>query len=376
MPCTVNKKLPKMMQKKLQEISNNFKNFSKKIPIKLYTFKDQIFKININSGNEYLKKFRSYISIEFLQDKLETLLRNDSNEIVLKQSKYWARSITWVLMGGTVFSLGWLAIAETEEIAIAQGKLEPIGGVVDVQMPIQGIAREILIKEGDFVEKDQVLIRLDTELTEAKLSFLQDNLKSNSLIAEKLSSLVKEGAVSEIQYLQQKTKVEDIKSQIKTNLVQLKYQEIKSPTDGIVFDLKPKSPGYVARTSEPVLQIVPNNNLVATVEIESRSIGFIKVGKKADISIDSFPASDFGVIEGSVKSIGSDALQPEPSIGKGYRFPTKISLDQQFLEIKSGKRLPLQAGMSLTANIKLRKTTYLNLLLSNFTEKAKSINSL
>ena len=44
--------------------------------------------------------------------------------------------------------------------------------------------------------------------------------------------------------------------------------------------------------------------------------------------------------------------------------------------LKSGKKLNLQAGMSLTANIKLRKVTYLQLLLSNFTEKADSLKAI
>ena len=100
------------------------------------------------------------------------------------------------------------------------------------------------------------------------------------------------------------------------------------------------------------------------------------MNKKADISIDSFPASDFGVVEGKVISIGSDALPPDPRTGKDYRFPAKVRLDNQYLALKSGKKLPLQAGMSLTANIKLRKVTYFQLLLNKFTDRAESLKSI
>lgn len=256
------------------------------------------------------------------------------------------------------------------------GNLEPIGGVVDVQMPLQGIAREILTEEGSRVKKGDVLIRLDTEITKARLDYLLENLKSKNLILNKLKQLLDEGAVSELQYLEQKISVEELMSEIKANQVQFKYQEIKAPISGTVFDLKPKSPGFVAQTSEPVLKIVPANNLIAKVEIDSRSIGYIKIGKAADISIDTFPSTDFGVIKGTVTSIGSDALPPDPSQGKGYRFPAKIKLDEQFLKVKTGKKLAIQAGMGLTANIKLRKLTYLQLLLSNFSDKAESLNAI
>ena len=321
-------------------------------------------------------KLNPSLLIENLQDKLERIVTGNDSQVVLKQSKFWIKSITWLIMGGTAFSVAWISLAKTDEIVISTGKLEPKGGVIDVQMPLEGIAREILIKEGEKVNKGQVLIRLDTEVTEARNISLKNNLELNNSIKNKLELLVKEGAVSELQYLQQKEKIEDIKREIKVNNVKLKYQEIVAPVKGIIFELQPKSPGYVAKSSEPVLQIVPTKNLIATVEIDSRTIGFVSPGKKVEISIDSFPATDFGVIEGVVTSIGSDALTPIPSQGKGYRFPAKISLNNQYLKLKNGEKLPLQAGMSLTANIKLRKVTYLQLLFSKFGDKAQSLKAI
>ena len=314
--------------------------------------------------------------IQDLQDNLEKVFSGENNEVILKQSKHWASAITWVLMSGTVFAIGWISFAKTEEIVIAVGKLQPKGGVIDVQIPLEGIAREILVKEGDRVKKGQVLIRLDSEINEAKNASLIKSLELNQLIKEKLSNLVKEGAVSELQYLEQTAKVEEIKSNLKINLVQRQYQEISSPANGIVFELKPKGPGYVARASEPVLKIVPIENLIAKVEIDSRTIGFVKKGQLAEISIDSFPASDFGAIDATVSKIGSDALAPKPSEGKGYRFPAELILEEQFLKQKSGNKLPLQSGMSLSANIKMRKVTYLQLLLNKFTDKTDSLKSI
>ena len=329
-----------------------------------------------NNLKEKIEIFNPTKIIPKLQDNIANLIRNDDNQVLLKQSQHWAKTITWILIGGTTAGIAWISIAKTDEIVIATGRLEPKGGVIDVQMPLEGIAREILISEGEKVVKGQVLIHLDTEITEATNRALQNRLLLSKSIKEKLELLVKEGAVSELQYLEQKSQIEDLKSQIQTNQVKLRYQKITSPSDGIVFDLKPKGPGYVARTSEPVLKIVPTKNLVAKVEIDNRTIGFVTVGKPADISIDSFPASDFGVIEGTVTKIGSDALPPIASQGKGYRFPADVTLKNQYLEIKTGQKLPLQAGMSLSANIKLRKATYLQLLLSKFVDKLASLKSI
>ena len=374
------------------------------------------------------------------QDYLEQAVQNEHEEVVLKQSRIWASAITWTLMGGTALGLAWLATAQTEEIVVAPGKLEPLSRVVDVQMPLQGIAKMILVKEGSRVKKGQVLIQLDTEaskenhkstieaseLKKAELRFKEQELqatitvsraKLNSLteslllakeVLSRLDTLTKQGATAELQYLEQKNKVQELEGQIsqtkaeqnrQTSILEqnirslrgqiaelnsrvtegevtLRYQAIVSPVDGIVFDLKARSPGFVAQTSEPILKIVPVDRLQARVEVESRNIGFVSVGAPADISIDSFPASDFGVIQGKVTRIGSDALPPDPAQNKTYRFPTDISLDSQSLRIRNGEELPLQVGMSLTANIKLRKVTYLQLLLGSFRDKADSLRRL
>jgi hemolysin D len=44
--------------------------------------------------------------------------------------------------------------------------------------------------------------------------------------------------------------------------------------------------------------------------------------------------------------------------------------------LKSGQILPLKVGMSLTANIKLHKVSYLQLLLGGFQDKAKSLREI
>jgi HlyD family secretion protein len=123
------------------------------------------------------------------------------------------------------------------------------------------------------------------------------------------------------------------------------------------------------------MKVVPFDKLEARVEVPSREIGFVSVGKTADISIDSFPATDFGVLQGTVRRIGSDALPPD-QMNNFYRFPVDIRLNSQQLKLKSGKVLPLQVGMSLTANVKLRKVTYLQLLLSDFKDKADALRQI
>ena len=367
--------LKSRLKQKRQDLGNKFKDKKEKIDIK---FKDKKEKIasKLIFAQEKISLINPKIYFQKAQDYIEEKIRSNNEEVVLNQARYWAQSITWTLIGGTTFALGWLSIAQTEEIIIASGKLEPKGGAVEVQMPLQGITEAILVEEGEKVKKGQVLIKLDTEVTQARQDSLIRNLKIKNEILSRLKYLSEQGAVAEIQYMEQESKVEEMKRELIENQVTLKYQEIVSPIDGFVFDLKPKSKGFVARSSEPILQIVPLNKLQAEVEINSKDIGFVSTGKKVDISIDSYPSTDFGVLKGEVIRIGSDALPPDPRLNKGYRFPAKIILESQSLILKNGQPLSLQPGMSITANIKLRKVSYLQLLLNNFKDKADSLKEL
>lgn len=168
-------------------------------------------------------------------------------------------------------------------------------------------------------------------------------------------------------------RIAELDSQISGVQVTLKYQELRSPVAGTVFDLQ-ASPGFVPPPSqtEPLLKIVPDDHLVAEVNVTNQDIGFVREGMESDIRIDSFPFSEFGDIKGEVVSIGSDALPPD-EIHRYYRFPVKVQLDSQLLQTK-GREIPLQSGMSVSVNIKVREDrTVMSLFTELFTKKVESL---
>ncbi|MCP9808185.1 HlyD family efflux transporter periplasmic adaptor subunit [Cyanobium sp. HWJ4-Hawea] len=373
------------------------------------------------------------------QNLLEKSVSSSHQKVLLKQSPSLSRTLIWSLMGTTAFGLLWLSFAKTEEVVVAPGKLEPIGDVKTVQMPQGGVLRQMLVKEGQRVKRGQILLKLDDDVSLERQVRLAESIASknkeiilksvelqryldvntteqkvaeqalalDSKILSRLVVLSRQGAAAELQVLQQRSKVEEdrgrlasakadrlrqiailnqqiealrsglseISSRFVESRVANRYQDIRSPVDGVVFDLKPTGPGFVGQGSEPVMKIVPFDALQAKVEVPSDKIGFVRVGQLVDITIDSFPSSDFGALAGVLKSIGSDALPPD-QLKQQYRFPVNVRLDAQRLKLKSGQSLPLQVGMSLTANIKLRKVTYLQLLLSDFKDKTDSLKSI
>ena len=280
------------------------------------------------------------------------------------------------------------------------------------------------LEEKEFqLEKTSSILSLKRDQKEQELLLVQEKIRSstekkdmNLVLLNKLEELYEAGGISKFKYFEYKINYDDIvsklsqlkiekeraagllnqeikkleseqariraeiaslKSELIAARVTLKYQSLKSPVSGIVFDLKPTTEGYVAQSSEPIMKIVPFDDLEADIEIPSNKIGFVKVGMPVDISIDSFPSSDFGVIVGNVKKIGSDALPPSQIDQRTeYRFPATIRLENQSLKLEDGSSLPLQVGMSLTANIKLRKVSYLQLLFNSFEKRTDSLKEI
>ena len=273
------------------------------------------------------------------------------------------------------------------------------------------------------LEKNNSILSLKREQKQQELTLINEKIRStaekkemNLELLNKLEELYQEGGISKFKFVEYKIKHDSIESELsklkiekeisagvinqelkklesqqaliraeiaslKSELiaakVTLKYQSLLSPVSGIVFDLKPTTEGYVAQSSEPIMKIVPFDDLEADIEIPSNKIGFVKVGMPVEISIDSFPSSDFGVLKGNVKRIGSDALAPSQLEQRTeYKFPATIELEEQIFKLQNGSSLPLQVGMSLSANIKLRKVSYLQLLFSTFDNKTDALKKI
>ena len=181
--------------------------------------------------------------------------------------------------------------------------------------------------------------------------------------------------------LENKKKLDEIESQISKAKQAVQYQEMRAPVDGVVFNLKPTGPGYVVRQidSEPVVTVVPDQNLVAKVYLTNRDIGQVVDRLKrenelnVEVNVDSLPATEFGTLQGKLKNIGSDVLPPTQE-RPYYSFPATIELTNQTLKV-GDKDIRLQAGMAVNASVKVRKRTVLSIFTELFQKQVDSLET-
>lgn len=80
---------------------------------------------------------------------------------VLERAPRGARLLTWGIFAFFVIFLVWASGANVEEVVKGQGKVIPSAQIQVVQNLEGGIVQELLVREGEVVEKDQVLLRID-----------------------------------------------------------------------------------------------------------------------------------------------------------------------------------------------------------------------
>lgn len=173
--------------------------------------------------------------------------------------------------------------------------------------------------------------------------------------------------------------IADLDNQISDARRLLQYGQLAAPVAGLVFDIS-VGPGNVVtdRPEKPLMKIVPPDALQARVYVPNQAIGFVRPGQRADVSLDSFPSGEFGRLPATVLQVGSDALTPEEQarvLGtqvSGLFFPATLRLQQQNLQA-GRKRVPLQAGMALSADIRLRQRRFISVLIGFFEDKRRSL---
>ena len=91
------------------------------------------------------------------------------------------RAVLYGLLALIAAMLAWAYFGRLDIVAVSQGKLVPQSFLKIVQPAEAGIVREILVAEGAAVKEGQVLVRMDTSLSDADERALQAELTRKRL---------------------------------------------------------------------------------------------------------------------------------------------------------------------------------------------------
>jgi hemolysin D len=168
-----------------------------------------------------------------------------------------------------------------------------------------------------------------------------------------------------------------IKADQKTRL-----QRLTAPVDGMVQQLAVHTVGGVVTPAQSLLVIVPSDSrLEIEAMVSNRDIGFVHAGQEAEIKVDTFNFTRYGLLHGEVLSISQDAIvrdrpqerpdergrgalndSSEPR-GQELNYSARISLPQSAMQIDD-RMVSLSPGMAVTVEVRTGSRRILSYLLS------------
>ena len=364
------------------------------------------------------------------------------------------RLSSWIIITSAAAVLSfflWAAWAEIDQITRAMGKVIPVDKVQVIQTADGGVVEEMRVREGDTVQKGQLLVRIDrvkvqaaveesrakvaafrtimtrieAELYDRPLNFpaevriypdfianqtalftkRRQSISSEIAALEAVKRLMQQelelniplissGDVARAEIIRMQRGIADVQGQIVNK--RSKYQqdlqaefakveeelvsaqqilaqrmdalaatELRSPTNGIVKNVRFTTVGAVLRQGDEVMQIVPTGEkLIVEAQVSPRDIAFIKLGQQASVKFDTYDSAIYGSGIGAVSYVSPDTLVEQRPDGESVTY-YRINLDVDIRDMRpkrANEKIIIQPGMTLTAEIKTGENTVLKYL--------------
>lgn len=161
------------------------------------------------------------------------------------------------------------------------------------------------------------------------------------------------------------------KNQIASSQFQLQRRVIRSPIDGVIFQLPTSRAGAVVQTGQVVAQIAPKGTpMVLKADMSSQQSGFLRVGMPVKLKFDAYPFQDYGIIEGTLIGISPDSETRETPQGKTDVYGLEIKMSKNYVKAFN-KKVILTPGQTATAEVIIRNRRIIDFFVDPFKQLQK-----
>jgi hemolysin D len=270
--------------------------------------------------------------------------------------------------------------AERATTLASVAKLQATTPVLQERVDIRKkLVDQALSSRVDYLSEYQELVGLQQDLNLQK-SRLREADAAIALLKETKERTVAEyrratyDALAKADQRAASAEQEEIKAERRTKL-----QRLTAPVDGVVQQLAVHTVGGVVTPAQPLAVLVPSESrLEIEAMLSNRDIGFVHPGQKAEIKVDTFNFTRYGLLHGEVISVSSDAItrerqsesnervtgamQSEPR-GQELEYAARFSLDRAYMQVDD-KLVKLGPGMAVTVEIKTGARSIIGYFLS------------
>jgi protease secretion system membrane fusion protein len=349
----------------------------------------------------------------WLKERIAALqeIRANTEEAEQYDEKNYAR-LGWIVLsiGFGGFML-WACFAPLDKGVPATGTVIADGQRKTIQAPFNGVVEEILVKDGQTVTADQVLIKYNNlqasaQVTGARQAVLglraqvkgiedsisnkQEQLKVMKEQLENVQLLTKEGYVArnrllEVQrtYLQlngslaedqgnlvrYRSQLAEQESRLAAFEFDLKNTEVKSPVAGSVFNLEVFTKGAVTQMGMRLLEVEPAQAaLVVEAQVPVHLIDKVYVDLPVELLFSAFNQRSTPNIPGKVIVVSSNRTQ-DPRTGEPYyKIQVEVTPEGK-RKLRDNKVRP---GMPVEVFIVTGERTMMSYLMKPITDRLKT----
>jgi len=154
---------------------------------------------------------------------------------------------------------------------------------------------------------------------------------------------------------------------------------LASPIDGVVQQLAIHTIGGVVTPAQEIMVVVPRDSVLQIeASVQNADIGFVREGQEAEIKVETFPFTKYGLVEGAVTQISRDAVAsppkqpasqnqqqavPDPLPPQGSVYSARVRMDRDAMMI-DGRKVMLTPGMAVTVEVKTGSRRVIEYLLA------------
>jgi adhesin transport system membrane fusion protein len=204
-----------------------------------------------------------------------------------------------------------------------------------------------LIPRIEYIQMQRDVERLDGELAVT----MQQIPRAEAAIAEMRERIKEEQVKFQRQAYEELGRVEATIQRTRELLADAVGQrvrtEIRSPSDGVVKNVRYTTVGGVVRAGDPIMEVVPaDDTLVVEARLNPVDRGYVREGQRAVVKVTAYDYVRYGALEGKVALIAADSTT-ENSGGVFFRVVVET---QGHLGEKPGD-YPVVAGMQASVDI-------------------------
>ncbi|MEO0082191.1 MAG: efflux RND transporter periplasmic adaptor subunit [candidate division WOR-3 bacterium] len=230
-------------------------------------------------------------------------------------------------------------------VVSATGKLRA-QSQVNLQAQVMGTVNRLLVEEGDWVEKGDLLLELDRKTYEAQLVLARSSFEQAQASFGRIESLYARGLISAEQHEAAKASYEAARAQYEQAEDQLAKTSLRAPISGTVVQLNVKQGetvmlGTMNNPGTVIMVLADMSRMEARIDVDETDVVSLALGQPVRVEVDALPDTAFA---GQVTKIG---YMPTTSLlsteTQGTDFEVIVTLESV--------SPVLRPGMSVSAEI-------------------------